>query len=93
LTRLVADGLLADVSRRIRRVRMYGVILPGCVETAIDEHIETAERVVEGRLETALTLPHQHIGASLEIVVERAARALVAIDARHRGVPVDLGTS
>jgi DNA-binding GntR family transcriptional regulator len=90
-TELVA--VLVDVNRRIRRVRMYDFTIPGRIETSIDEHIEIAERLVEGQLETAQTLLHEHIGASLEIVVERATRALAAMNARHAGAPVYLGTS
>jgi DNA-binding GntR family transcriptional regulator len=83
-------AVLVDVSRRIRRVRMYDFIIPGRIETSIAEHVEIAERLVEGRLEAAQKLLHAHIGESLEIVVERATRALVAMNTRHTGVPVYL---
>lgn len=85
-------AVLVDVNRRIRRVRMYDFTIPGRIETSIDEHIEIAERVVEGRLESAHRLLHEHIGASLEIVVERATRALAAMNARAAGVPLYLGS-
>jgi DNA-binding GntR family transcriptional regulator len=71
---------LVGVNRRIRHVRMYDYLIEGRVETSITEHIEIAERVLDGHLDTALTLLHEHIGASLEIVVERTTRA---ISARH----------
>jgi DNA-binding GntR family transcriptional regulator len=74
---------LTGVNRRIRHIRMYDFLVEGRIETSIQEHIEIAERVLEGRLDTALTLLHEHIGASLEIVVERATRAIAA---RHRGL-------
>ncbi|GAA1381441.1 GntR family transcriptional regulator [Pseudonocardia kongjuensis] len=80
-------AVLTDVNSRIRRVRMYDFIIPGRIETSIDEHIEIVERVLDGRLETAHRLLHEHIGASLEIVVERATRALVAMNARESGLP------
>lgn len=76
-TELVA--VLVDVNRRIRRVRMYDFAIPGRIETSIDEHIEIAERLAERQLGTAQRLLHEHIGASLEIVVERATRSLAAM--------------
>lgn len=80
-------GVLVDVNRRIRRVRMYDFTIPGRIGTSVDEHIEIVERVLAGQLETAHRLLHEHIGASLEIVVERAARALVAMNAHQPGTP------
>ncbi|MCS7478424.1 GntR family transcriptional regulator [Umezawaea endophytica] len=73
----LVDALIA-VNRRIRNVRMYDFIVEGRIETSIAEHIEIMERVHEGQLDKALILLHEHIGASLEIVVERATRALAA---------------
>lgn len=69
---------LVAVNHRTRTARMYDFTVEGHVETAIAEHIEIMERVREGRLEEALVLLHEHIGASLEVVVERAGRALAA---------------
>lgn len=69
---------LVGVNRRIRHARMYDFLIEGRIETSITEHIEIAERVLDGQLETALTRLHEHIGASLEIVVERATRAISA---------------
>ncbi|MGH4012378.1 MAG: FCD domain-containing protein [Pseudonocardiaceae bacterium] len=69
---------LVGVNRRIRHVRMYDFLIEGRIETSISEHIEIAERVLNHQLDTALTLLHEHIGASLEIVVERATRAISA---------------
>lgn len=83
-------AVLTEVTRRIRRVRMYDFAIPGRIVTSIDEHIEIAERVLDGRLATALRLLHEHIGASLEIVVERATRALAAMNTREAGHPVRL---
>ncbi|BBF99593.1 MULTISPECIES: GntR family transcriptional regulator [Pseudonocardia] len=80
-------AVLADVNSRIRRVRMHDFVVPGRIETSIDEHIEIAERILDGRLETAHRLLHEHIGASLEDVVERVTRALVAMNARETGPP------
>jgi DNA-binding GntR family transcriptional regulator len=79
---------LVGVNRRIRHVRMYGFVIEGRIETSIAEHIEIAERVLDGQLDTALTLLHEHIGASLEIVVERATRA---ISARYTELAMHIG--
>ena len=71
---------LVGVNRRVRHVRMYDYLIEGRIETSIAEHIRIAELVLDRQLDTALTLLHEHIGASLEVVVERATRA---ISARH----------
>lgn len=76
----------------MRRVRMYDFMITGRIETSIDEHIEIAERVAEGHLETAHRLLHEHIGASLEIVVERATRSLAAMNALAGPTPIYLGS-
>ncbi|NUT96487.1 MAG: GntR family transcriptional regulator [Saccharothrix sp.] len=68
--------VLVDVTRRLGRVRMYDFVLPGQITTAIAEHIEIAEQVAHGHLHTAHRLLHEHIGASLEVVTERATHAL-----------------
>ncbi|MFI9815816.1 GntR family transcriptional regulator [Saccharothrix variisporea] len=65
-------AVLANVTRRLRRVRMDDFTVPGRIETSIDEHIEIAERLAAGHLETAHRLLHEHIGASLETVVQSA---------------------
>ncbi|MGH4023156.1 MAG: GntR family transcriptional regulator [Pseudonocardiaceae bacterium] len=71
---------LVGVNRRVRHVRMYDYLIEGRIETSIAEHIQIAELVLDRQLDAALTLLHEHIGASLEVVVERATRA---ISARH----------
>lgn len=77
-TELVAT--LESVNWRIRYIRMFDFVIEGRIETSIAEHIDIMENVQSGELEKALHLLHEHIGASLEIVVERATRA---ISARH----------
>jgi DNA-binding GntR family transcriptional regulator len=77
-------AVLTDVHRRTRRVRMNDYVLPGRVEAAVSEHFAVAEAVLTGRLDTARHLLHQHMGASLEIVTERAGRALLATGTRDR---------
>jgi DNA-binding GntR family transcriptional regulator len=80
----LVDALIA-VNRRTRNVRKYDFIVEGRIQTSIAEHIEIMERVHGGQLEKALLLLHEHIGASLEIVVERASRALAARHATRIG--------
>jgi DNA-binding GntR family transcriptional regulator len=73
-------AVLESVNRRIRSTRMFDFVIDGRIETSIAEHIDIMQNVQSGELEKALRLLHEHIGASLEIVVERATRA---ISARH----------
>lgn len=81
---------LVGVNRRVRHVRMYDFLLEDRVETSIAEHIRITELVLDHQLDAALTLLHEHIGASLEIVVERATRA---ISARHSDLAMHISRS
>ncbi|WP_250447102.1 GntR family transcriptional regulator [Actinotalea sp. C106] len=67
---------LAQVNQRIRAVRMYDYLTADRMRATIDEHIEIAELVLGGRLPTALEALADHVGASKDVVVERAANAL-----------------
>lgn len=69
---------LVGVNRRIRHVRMYDFTVEGRIERSIAEHIEIMERVHAADLGKALALLHEHMGATLEVLVERAGRALAA---------------
>lgn len=79
--------VLVGVNRRIRSVHQYEFLLGDRVQNSITEHLEIAERVLDGQLDTALRLLHEHIGASLDIVVERTTRA---ISARHTALAMQL---
>lgn len=57
-------AVLVDVHTRIRRVRIPGLLVPGRIAAAIAEHIEIAERVLDGRLHTAHRLLHEHLAGS-----------------------------
>lgn len=76
--RELTDALQA-VNARIRRVRMYDFLEVERIEKSIAEHIGILEAVLAGELETALRLLHEHIGISLEVVMERATRAVMAM--------------
>jgi DNA-binding GntR family transcriptional regulator len=70
---------LHGVNARIRRVRMYDFLEVERIEKSIAEHIAILASVLDGELERALQLLHEHIGISLEVVMERATRAVTAM--------------
>jgi DNA-binding GntR family transcriptional regulator len=70
---------LHAVNSRIRRVRMYDFLEVERIEKSIAEHIAILEAVLDHRLDAALLLLHEHIGISLEVVMERATRAVTAM--------------
>lgn len=69
---------LVGVNRRIRPVRMYDYLTVDRIDATINEHIEIAELVVEGRLAEAMTAVRSHVGHSREVVVQRASQALAS---------------
>jgi DNA-binding GntR family transcriptional regulator len=73
----MTDALVA-VNRQIRPVRMYDYLTDDRMEATVGEHIDIAEKVLAGRLADALEALHTHVGASRDVVMERAARVLQA---------------
>ncbi|MFB7948576.1 GntR family transcriptional regulator [Kitasatospora phosalacinea] len=67
---------LVAVNRRIRRVRMYDFLTRDRVDSTITEHIGIMELVRDGRLDEAYRALHDHVGASMDVVLEHARRAL-----------------
>lgn len=67
---------LVQVNSRIRAVRMYDYLTENRMTATITEHIEIAELVVRGHLPAALDALRHHVGASQDVVMERAANAL-----------------
>ena len=67
---------LVQVNSRIRAVRMYDYLTENRMTATITEHIEIAELVVRGHLPAALEALRHHVGASQDVVLERAANAL-----------------
>lgn len=67
---------LVQVNSRIRSVRMYDYLTETRMTATITEHIEIAELVVRDRLPAALDALRHHVGASQDVVLERAANAL-----------------
>ncbi|NKI45312.1 GntR family transcriptional regulator [Streptomyces physcomitrii] len=75
---------LTAVNRKIRRVRMYDFLTQERVDTTITEHIEIMELVRGGRLDEGHRALHEHVGASMDVVLEHARRALTQM-ALHTG--------
>lgn len=67
---------LTQVNSRIRAVRMYDYLTENRMTATIAEHIDIAELVVRHRLPAALEALRHHVGASQDVVMERAATAL-----------------
>lgn len=70
---------LLAVNARIRHVRMYDFIVNNRVEVTIAEHLAILDAVLAGDLPLALDLLHRHIGESLDVVLDRVGRAIVAM--------------
>ncbi|MEE2039566.1 GntR family transcriptional regulator [Nocardiopsis sp. CT-R113] len=73
--RALTDSLVS-VNQRIRRVRMYDFLTGDRITSTITEHIQITEHLVAGELDSAYRAMHEHVGASMEVVLERARRAL-----------------
>jgi len=67
---------LETVNARIRPVRMYDFLSEDRIVLSIDEHLAITQAVMGTDLDTAAQLMREHIGASLEVVEERAATAM-----------------
>lgn len=67
---------LEGVNARIRHVRMYDFLTADRIEISITEHLGITDAVIAGQLEIAAHLMREHIGASLDVVEERAATAI-----------------
>ncbi|MGW8528133.1 MULTISPECIES: GntR family transcriptional regulator [Nocardiopsidaceae] len=73
--RALTDSLVS-VNRRIRRVRMYDFLTADRITSTVTEHIGITEHLLAGELDSAYRAMHEHVGASMEVVLERARRAL-----------------
>ncbi|RMI40561.1 GntR family transcriptional regulator [Streptomyces triticirhizae] len=67
---------LESVNVRIRPVRMYDYLSEERVGRTIAEHLAIVEAVLAGELAEALAALRRHVGESLEVVAEHAARAI-----------------
>lgn len=73
---LVLTETLENVNARIRPVRMHDFLSADRIELSIVEHLEIVEAVLERDLALAADRLRSHIGISLDVVEERAARAM-----------------
>ena len=71
----LTDALVV-VNQKIRAVRMHDFVEDERITATIAEHIEILELVLGERLGEALTALHQHVGESLEVVMQRASHAM-----------------
>jgi len=81
---------LDSVCERIRPIRMYDFLTEDRVQDTIVEHLEIVDLTLAGKLPDALMALRRHIGESLEVVEQRAARAYTQMTL-HRGRYVALG--
>lgn len=67
---------LETVNARIRPVRVYDFLSADRIALSTDEHLAITEAVIAGEIRDAARLMREHIGASLDVVEERAAAAI-----------------
>jgi DNA-binding GntR family transcriptional regulator len=72
---------LETINARIRPVRTYDFLTADRIETSIEEHLGIVEAVLATDIPLAVERLRQHIGASLDVVEQRAAEAM-----RHRAL-------
>lgn len=68
--------MLETLNVRIRPVRTYDFLDADRITTSIAEHLGIATALLDGEILLAADLLREHIGASLEVVEERAASAI-----------------
>lgn len=73
---LILTETLESVNIRIRPVRMHDFLDADRIEISIDEHLEIVDALIENEIGVAADLLRRHIGISLDVVEERAARAM-----------------
>ena len=82
---LALAEMLETVNVRIRPVRTYDFLTADLIESSISEHLGIVAALLEGDIELAADRLREHIGASLEVVEQRAAEAMRqrALRSRH----------
>ncbi|MGV9409411.1 GntR family transcriptional regulator [Nocardia sp. NPDC003693] len=70
---------LVAVNARIRHVRMYDFMVNNRIEVTIAEHLAILDAVLAEDLPLAYDLLRLHIGESLDVVLDRVSRAMVAM--------------
>jgi DNA-binding GntR family transcriptional regulator len=74
---------LITVNARIRPVRMYDFLTEDRIDKTIREHLGVVEAVLAGQLDDAEVKLRQHVGVSMEVVEQRAARAITQMALRR----------
>ena len=72
----VVVDLLRQVNDRIRLVRMQDFLVPGRIDTTIEEHLAIIQALLAAAPDRAEALFTQHIGTSIAVVEDRVARAI-----------------
>jgi DNA-binding GntR family transcriptional regulator len=79
----VITQTLVTVNARIRPVRMYDFLTGDRIDKTIREHLGVIEAVLAGKIDDAEVKLRQHVGASMEVVEQRAARAITQMALRR----------
>lgn len=73
---LMLTETLEAVNIRIRPVRMHDFLDADRIEVSIAEHLEILDAIIAKEIVEAAELMKRHIGISLDVVEDRAARAM-----------------
>jgi DNA-binding GntR family transcriptional regulator len=73
---LALAEMLETVNIRIRPVRTYDFLTADRIESSIAEHLGIVAALLEADIELAAARLREHIGASLDVVEQRAAEAM-----------------
>lgn len=79
----VITQTLITVNARIRPVRMYDFLTADRIDNTIREHLGVVEAVLAGKTDVAEVRLREHVGISMEVVEQRAARAITQMALRR----------
>jgi DNA-binding GntR family transcriptional regulator len=77
--------VLESINIRIRPVRTYDFLTEDRITTSTEEHLAIVDALLDGQITLAADRLREHIGASLEVVEQRAAEAMRRRALRSRG--------
>ncbi|MSZ76223.1 MAG: FCD domain-containing protein [Actinobacteria bacterium] len=81
---LALSETLETVNVRIRPVRTYDFLTEDRIESSIAEHLGIVDALLDGQIPLAADRLREHIGASLDVVEQRAADAMRQRSLRSR---------
>jgi DNA-binding GntR family transcriptional regulator len=87
---LALAEMLETINVRIRPVRTYDFLTEDRISTSIDEHLGIVAALLDGDVPLAADRLREHIGASLDVVEQRAAEAMRQRALRSRAQQRDL---